>query len=540
MKKVICIALALLLLAALTVPVLAVSGSVSLGASASTLYRGDTFSVTANLSTSDAIALGTVTLRYDTDALELTGGECHVSGASIGQVIASQKVGTFLLSGDPRTVSGKIFTFYFKVKDGAAFGSYTISSNASIGVESGQGISSGSTTVTVACRHAYANCTSADADNHVSTCTVCGDQKTEAHTWNAGTVTKEATCKDTGIRALTCTGCGAGKDEIIPVTEGHQFGAWSDNGTDHIHTCTLCGKSQTADHTWNNGTVITAATCQSAGSKHQRCTGCDAQQTVSIPVAAHDYAAAVYQDENGHKLTCKQCGQEETQAHHYSESWLHDENWHFLRCEGCGHEKEQAAHIPGPEATQTTDQICTVCARILQPRGEHEHNFSQDWSSDATGHWHACDACNEKDSAAPHVFDNDCDSACNVCQAEREPAHQAVAQWSSDAAGHWHACQLCGEKLDATAHVPGPEATITAPQTCTVCLFEIAPAVPHEHVFYADGNRHSHSCACGAIYEATAEECQICETFPWQIVCIAEALVFGMVIVLILFRKRRR
>ena len=146
MKKIISVLLILLLLFALAVPVLAVSGSVSLGASASTVHKGDTFSVTATLNTSDAIALGTVKLSYDSSALELTGGSCHVSGASIAQVIPDNKAGTFMLSGEPAKISGKIFTFNFKVKDGAAFGTYTISSSASIGVDAGQSISSGSTT----------------------------------------------------------------------------------------------------------------------------------------------------------------------------------------------------------------------------------------------------------------------------------------------------------------------------------------------------------------------------------------------------------
>lgn len=540
MKKLTCITLVLLLLAAMTVPALAASGSVSLGSSASTVYRGDTFSVTATLSSSDAIALGTVTLSFDTSALELTGGSCHVSGASLGQVIPSQKAGTFLLGGDPAVVSGKIFTFHFKVKKDAAFGSYTISSNASIGVESGQSIASGSTKVTVACQHDYENCTKADDTNHISTCAICADKKKEAHTWNEGKVTKEPTCKKTGTRMLTCTGCGASKEETIPVTDAHTYGDWSDNGSNHVHTCEVCGKSEKASHAWNSGTILTASTCQATGTKQQKCTDCGAKQTVTVSKAAHDYTQAVYIDEDGHKQTCKQCGQESIQAHQYGESWVHDESWHFLRCTGCGHEKDQQVHVPGPEATETTDQICTVCQRILKPMGKHEHKFAQDWSADATGHWHACDACSEKDSAAPHEFDNDCDSTCNICQTEREPAHVAAADWSGDAAGHWHICQNCGEKLDEAAHIPGQEATIASAQTCTLCLFEMAPAVPHDHVFDSGDKQHIHSCACGETYEATARDCQVCAGFPWWILCIAEAVVFGGAILLILLRKKRQ
>lgn len=539
MRKIFCISAALLLLCALAVPALAVSGSVSLSAGSSTVYRGDTFTVTASLSSSDAIALGTVTLRYDSSALELTGGSCHVSGASLGQVIVGQNAGTFLLSGEPAVVSGRLFTFHFRVKDGAAFGSYTISSNASIGVDVGQGISSGSTTVTVACRHNYANCTNVNETSHESTCTICSEKKTETHTWDAGTVLKPATCKETGSKKLTCTGCGATKTETIPLSNSHEYGKWNNGGTNHNHNCSVCGKKETAAHTWNNGTVITAATCTATGSKKQTCTGCGATQTATVPKTAHAYGEAVYVDEATHKQVCRDCQHVSQQNHQYDDAWAHDENWHFLRCGGCGHEKEQAAHTPGPEATETTDQICTVCNRILQPRGEHEHSFAEAWSTDETGHWHACASCNEKDSAAPHVFDDDCDSTCDICLFEREPAHAPAQSWSADETGHWYACAACGGKVSFSPHTPGPAATITTAQICTQCNFEIAPVLPHDHVFDTNGTQHTHSCACGEVYSATAKDCQVCAQFPWWIVCVAEAVVFGIVIVLLIVKKRR-
>ena len=39
-----------------------------------------------------------------------------------------------------------------------------------------------------------------------------------AHTYNDGVVTKEATCTETGEKVYTCTGCGATKIEILPIT----------------------------------------------------------------------------------------------------------------------------------------------------------------------------------------------------------------------------------------------------------------------------------------------------------------------------------
>ena len=98
----------------------------------------------------------------------------------------------------------------------------------------------------------------------------------------------------------------------------------------------------------------------------------------------------------------------------------------------------------------------------------------------------------------------------------------------------------CGEKLKFTAHTPGLEATITSAQTCTLCGFEIAPALPHTHAFDAEGTFHSHFCACGESYSAQAGECKVCGTFPWKMVCLAEAAIFGLVIILVLLLKKRR
>lgn len=61
-------------------------------------------------------------------------------------------------------------------------------------------------------------------------------------------------------------------------------------------------------------------------------------------------------------------------------------------------------------------------------------------------------------------------------------AHQYSDQWSSDAAGHWHECE-CGEKSDLSAHqfqwVIDWEATATKTgrkhQECTICGYQTAP-----------------------------------------------------------------
>ena len=79
---------------------------------------------------------------------------------------------------------------------------------------------------------------------------------TNNHTWDAGWVTKEATCGAEGEKTYTCAVCGAEKTELLPKTD---------------------------DHRWNAGTVTAEPTADAAGEKILTCTVCGATKTVSIP-----------------------------------------------------------------------------------------------------------------------------------------------------------------------------------------------------------------------------------------------------------------
>ena len=64
------------------------------------------------------------------------------------------------------------------------------------------------------------------AGEETRTCDVCGHTETRPidpvaeHTWNAGIVTKEATCTEDGVKTFTCTICNETKEVIIPAL-GH-------------------------------------------------------------------------------------------------------------------------------------------------------------------------------------------------------------------------------------------------------------------------------------------------------------------------------
>ena len=479
MKKITSMILALLLLFGLAVPALAAAGSVSLAASSQSLKRGDSFTVTASLSGAEPIALGTVKLDFDSSVFELTGGSCHVAGAAVGKVIPGSKAGTFMLSGEPQKISGTIFTFNMKVKDTAGFGSFTISSSASVGVSVGEGISSGSVVVSVVCDHSYGEFTGISDTQHSRTCSVCKNEEKADHSWDKGVETKKATCKEEGEKTFTCSVCKATRIEKLEKTDDHTFGKLTsvDDKT-HKDTCSVCQKEIVQDHTWNRGTVTKKATCKEEGEKTFTCTGCGATKTEVLPKSeTHKFSAWKKESDAEHKRTCSVCDLEETGTHSYATTWSKDDKEHWHACSVCKDKKDAEKHQPGPEPTETEAQTCKKCDYILKPALGHTHSYATTWTTDESGHWYVCDGCEEKGSFAAHDFENDCDPDCAVCGFTRETDHSYSNAWESDGTGHWHACAGCGEKAEEDVHLPGAAATAEAAQTCTVCGYELAPAL---------------------------------------------------------------
>ena len=65
--------------------------------------------------------------------------------------------------------------------------------------------------------HTWGAWASVDETNHKHTCSVCGTEATEAHAWDEGTVTKEPTDTEPGVKTFTCTVCGGTKTEALPL-----------------------------------------------------------------------------------------------------------------------------------------------------------------------------------------------------------------------------------------------------------------------------------------------------------------------------------
>lgn len=186
--------------------------------------------------------------------------------------------------------------------------------------------------------------------------------KCTTHQWNAGTVTKAATCSAAGTKSFTCTNCGTTKTETIAAL-GHSYGAWAKlNDTQHQRVCSRDSSHvEKANHTWNNGTVTQAATCVATGIKTYTCTVCNATKTETVAIDSTNhvnttnvaatastctvkgYTAGVY---------CNDCKkyisghQEQPLAAHQTET----RNARAATCTAEGY---------------TGDQYCTVCKQTI-------------------------------------------------------------------------------------------------------------------------------------------------------------------------------
>ncbi len=476
MKKISSIVLCVLLIAALAITTFA-AGSVSFSMSASkkTLYRGDTVTLTVKSSSSAEATSYGLMLSYNTSVFELVSGKCTATGTKFD----SFQNGFALLFSDPVAYSGSVGTVTLKVKDDAPIGNYTVSGSASVKNGDDTVSASGcSVSLTVTCNHSYGAWTKAE-NGHQQTCSKCGTVKTEAHKEGTGKVTKPATCKEEGEKTFTCTVCKATRTEVIEKTNNHTFGNLTPvDDNSHKDTCSVCQKEITEGHKWNSGKVTKPATCKQEGEKTFTCTGCKATKTEKLPVlTTHTWSKWQKIDADTHKRNCTVCEKEETGNHSYNTYWSKDSKNHWHECSACKDRQDEEKHIPGPAATETTAQTCKVCKYVIKAALGHTHNYAKEWTTDAGGHWYACSGCEEKGSYAAHDFENACDPDCAICTFTRETAHDYGDSWVTDGENHWHECSGCGDIQDKDAHIPGAAATETTAQTCTVCGYELAPAL---------------------------------------------------------------
>ena len=223
--------------------------------------------------------------------------------------------------------------------------------------------------------------------------------------------------------------------------------------------------------------------------------------------------------------------------------WKNNGTQHWKEC-SCGEKSEESPHNFGEweliyydvnTKYDVCERQCLTCGyEQIDRYREHQHYYTDDWSSGSTTHWKVCYYCKEvnQDTVANHTFGDWTETkpattteeglkerTCSVCEYTQEetiPVHTHDVHdkaWKYDDTNHWQECS-CGEKLNVANHAYG-EWRVTKPATeteegsrergCTVCEYvqvEIIPEIGHEHGIHDetwkyDKTQHWQECSCG-------------------------------------------
>ena len=352
--------------------------------------------------------------------------------------------------------------------------------------------------------HTYSEAWTSDANGHwhEATCEHTTEVSGKAeHTFGEYVSNNDATTEADGTKTRECSVCGY---EDTVTDEGskihvHTFAEeWTSDANGHWHEATcehtteVSGK---AAHTFGEYVSNNDATTEADGTKTRECSVCGHEDTVT---------------DEGSKI----------HVHTFSDSWSKDATYHW-HAATCGHTTEvsgKAAHSFGnwtttkeatEEAEGSKERTCTVCgypATEVIAKLEHTHKFAEEWSKDATYHWHAatCEHPTEVSGKAEHtfgeyVFNNDATTEadgtktreCSVCgykdtvtdEGSKIHVHTFAEEWTSDSSGHWHVatCEDTDETSGFAEHTFGEyvsnndattEADGTKTRECSVCGYK--------------------------------------------------------------------
>ncbi|MCI7349638.1 MAG: DUF4214 domain-containing protein [Ruminococcus sp.] len=120
-----------------------------------------------------------------------------------------------------------------------------------------------------------------------------------------------------------------------------------------------------------------------------------------------------------------------TACEHANKTLKYSENAHWYYCSDCGADIGREAHSGGL-ATCTEKAACLVCGQLYgSPDSNYHTSLSTVWSTDVTGHWHECADCHARVDKAEHISDGpaaaDKAERCTVCSFEINPALGSVA-----------------------------------------------------------------------------------------------------------------
>ena len=368
MKKIISLFVTMILMLSVCITANAAGSSTINGNTSVTV--GSNIEFTVNVSgCSDATSIA-VAVSYSDD-FELVSGEWLKSG-SLKTFDALTNKGALGGLSSP-DVNGNLFKLVLKAKTASEN-----AQNVSVNVIAKNGSAeimnvTPSKSVKIDCAtHTYGAYSKVNDSQHKHTCTVCGHTETANHTWNGGTVTKTATCKEAGIKTYTCTACNATKTETIAKTNSHNWSGYKVTkeptctaaGT-QTRTCSVCGETESQSvpatgHSYGAWTTTKEPTCTEKGVETRKCSKCSATETKDISALGHKFSNPTVTKQPTCTETgiesgkCTRCGEETTNVlkatgHNFG-SWKNDKS---ATCTEGGTQKRTCSKCNASETRKT-------------------------------------------------------------------------------------------------------------------------------------------------------------------------------------------
>ena len=310
------------------------------------------------------------------------------------------------------------------------------------------------TCIQEACSHSFGSWKKTTDSMHTRICTKCDLEESKSHSWENGSVLKEATCVAEGQQQVTCKDCNGESVKSISPTGVHIYTDFSYiDESNHQKVCKLCDEQTVTEHTlsdnWNHDNLYHWTSCA-------ECNG-------HIRHEEHTFT-------NGCTEPCDSCGFTLTSGHKPGNELFHDDEKHWVICMRCQQEINDQLHV----YSSACDENCDLCGYVRKVT--HAHNDS--FMSNAAGHWSVCSACERETEVVSHVPDRNTmdweDQHCIHCGFEMRSSdsHEHVyASVKFDKASHWGTCP-CGEIMEAEVHSWDFQTGI-----CSICGVESSETV---------------------------------------------------------------
>jgi hypothetical protein len=151
-----------------------------------------------------------------------------------------------------------------------------------------------------------------------------------------------------------------------------------------------------------------------------------------------------------------------------------DSKYHSYSC-ACGYSSGTERHIV---VCSDDKNVCIECGEEgVNGVTDHYENIGVA-EMDEYYHWYDCGSCGTVVDASKHIFDCSYPGVCVECGMVTEYGnlqHFESDEWNSDANGHWKLCMQCGEKTVNTTHSD----VKPIDGFCDSCKHEVAKIGPH-------------------------------------------------------------